>query len=93
MKCSLLSDDYISMSFMAQGSSVFCLEPDMFLLKTFSDEREGFLLFFFLVAVISFSLSLNHSAVLKSDFWIPLGQSRTHTLLCATLEGPLRKEP
>lgn len=73
MKCSLLSDDYISMSFMAQGSHVLCLEPDMFLLKTFSDEREEFL-FFFLVDVISFSLSPNHSAVLQSDFWIPLGE-------------------
>lgn len=46
MKCPLLSDDYISMDFMAQGSSVLCLGPGMLLLHTFSDERVGFLLFF-----------------------------------------------
>lgn len=40
-------DDDISMDFMAQGSGVLCLEPDTFLLKTFSDEREGFFLLFF----------------------------------------------
>lgn len=59
------------MGFMAQGSSVLCIGTWHAIIAPFSDERVSVC---FLVDTICSSLSLNHSIVLKSDFWIFLGE-------------------